>query len=134
MALLELKELKVQLLELVGKEFTQPSSLPLGKLVIFVKKKDKMLYIFIDYRELNKVTIKNKCLELEIDNLFDQLQGAAVFSKIDLKLGYYQLRINKVGVPKTAFRSMYEHYEFKVILFGLANKTTMFMDLLNLTF
>lgn len=101
---------------------------------MFVKKKDGTLRMCIDYRELNKVTIKNKYPLLRIDDLFDQLQGAVVFSKIDLRLGYYQLRIKDKDVPKTAFRTRYGHYEFKVMSFGLANAPAAFMDLINSVF
>ncbi|XP_035542910.1 uncharacterized protein LOC118345683 [Juglans regia] len=105
MAPAELKELKTQLQELVDKGFIQPSTSPWGAPVLFVKKKDGTLRMCIDYRELNKVTIKNKYPLPRIDDLFDQLQGAAVFSKIDLRSGYYQLRIRDKDVPKTAFRT-----------------------------
>ena len=88
----------------------------------------------IDYRELNKVIVKNKYHLPCIDDLFDQLQGATVFSKIDLRFGYYQLRIREEDSPKTAFRTRYGHYEFLVIPFGLTNALVAFMDLVNRVF
>ncbi|KAL4016708.1 hypothetical protein IC575_024365 [Cucumis melo] len=130
----ELKELKVQLQELLDKGFIRPSVSPWGALVLFVKKKDGSMRLCIDYRELNKVTVKNRYPLPRIDDLFDQLQGATVFSKIDLRSGYHQLRIKDGDVPKTAFRSRYGHYEFIVMSFGLTNAPAVFMDLMNRVF
>ncbi|KAA0036674.1 pol protein [Cucumis melo var. makuwa] len=121
MAPVELKELKLQLQELLDKDFIRPSVSPWGAPVLFVKKKDGSMRLCIDCRELNKVTVKNRYPLPRIDELFDQLQGATVFSKIDLRSGYHQLRIRDNDIPKTAFRSRYGHYEFIVMSFGLTN-------------
>ncbi|KAL0561633.1 hypothetical protein IC582_002073 [Cucumis melo] len=134
MALAELKELKVQLQELLDKGFIRPSVSPWSALVLFVKKKDGSMRLCIDYRELNKVTVKNRYPLPRIDDLFDQLQGATVFSNIDLRSGYHQLRIKDGDVPKIAFRSRYGHYEFIVMSFGLTNAPVVFMDLMNRVF
>ncbi|TYK08816.1 ty3-gypsy retrotransposon protein [Cucumis melo var. makuwa] len=134
MAPAELKELKVQLQELLDKGFIRPSVSPWGAPVLFVKKKDGSMHLCIDYRELNKVTVKNRYPLPRIDDLFDQLQGATVFSKIDLRSGYHQLRIRDSDILKTAFRSRYEHYEFIVMSFGLTNASAVFMDLMNRVF
>ena len=103
MAPAELKELKIQLQELLDLGFIRPSYSPWGAPVLFVKKKDGTLRMCIDYRELNKFTIKNKYPLPRIDDLFDQLQGKTVFSKIDLRSGYHQLRIKDEDIPRTAF-------------------------------
>ncbi|KAL5570732.1 hypothetical protein UlMin_020329 [Ulmus minor] len=134
MAPSELKELKVQLQELMDKGFIQPSFSPWGSPVLFVKKKDGTLRLCIDYRELNKVTVKNKYPLPRIEDLFDQLQGASYFSKIDLRSGYHQLKIKEKDIPKTAFRTRYGHYEFLVMPFGLTNAPAAFMDLMNRIF
>ena len=134
MALAELKELKEQLQELLDKGFIRPSTSPWGAPVLFVKKKDGTLRLCIDYRELNKVIVKNKYPLPRIDDLFDQLQGAQYFSKIDLRSGYHQLRIREADISKRAFRTRYGHYEFLVMSFGLINAPAAFMDLMNRVF
>ncbi|KAL4038220.1 hypothetical protein IC575_001828 [Cucumis melo] len=134
MAPAELKELKVQLQELLDKGFIRPSVSPWGAPILFVKKKDGSMRLFIDYKELNKVTVKNRYPLPRIDDLFDQLQGATVFSKIDLRSGYHQLRIKDGDVQKTAFRSRYGHYELIVMSFGLMNAPAVFTDLMNRMF
>ncbi|TYK18600.1 pol protein [Cucumis melo var. makuwa] len=134
MAPAELKELKVQLQELLDKGFIRPSVSPWEAPVLFVKKKDGSMRLCIDYRELNKVTVKNRYPLPRIDDLFDQLQGATIFSKIDLRSGYHQLRIRESDIPKIALRSRYGHYEFIVMSFGLTNAHAVFMDLMNRVF
>ncbi|RVW60237.1 Transposon Ty3-I Gag-Pol polyprotein [Vitis vinifera] len=134
MAPLELKELKTQLDELLGRGFIRPSTSPWGAPVLFVKKKDGTLRLCIDYRKLNRVTVKNKYPLPRIDDLFDQLKGAKYFSKIDLRTGYHQLRVREEDVSKIAFRTRYGHYEFLVMPFGLTNAPAAFMDLMNRVF
>ena len=134
MAPLELKELKVQLQDLVDRGFIRSSASPWRAPVLFVKKNDGSLRLYVDSRQLNKVTIKNKYPLPRIDDLFNQLQGASVFSKIDLRSGYHQLKIKEVDIPKTAFMTCYGHYEFLVMPFGLTNAPVVFMDLMNRVF
>ncbi|GJX36554.1 putative reverse transcriptase domain-containing protein [Tanacetum coccineum] len=117
----EMKELSDQLKELSEKGFIRPSSSPWGAPVLFVKKKDGSFRMCIDYRELNKLTVKNRYPLPRIDDLFDQLQGSSVYSKIDLRSGYHQLRIREEDIPITAFRTRYGHFEFQVMPFGLTN-------------
>ena len=134
MKLVELQELKVQLQELLDKGFIRPSTSPWGALVLFVKKKDKTLRLCIDYRQLNRVTVKNRYPLPRIDDLFDQLRGARVYSKIDLYTGFHQVRVRETDIPKTAFRTRYGHFKFTVMPFGLTNAPTAFMDLMHRVF
>ncbi|GJV29381.1 putative reverse transcriptase domain-containing protein [Tanacetum coccineum] len=117
----EMKELSNQLKELSDQGFIRPGSSPWGASVLFVKKKDGSFWMCIDYRELNKLTMKNRYPLPRIDDLFDQLQRLSVYSKIDLRSGYHQLRVREEYISKTAFRTRYGHYEFQVMLFGLTN-------------
>ncbi|GKC80512.1 putative reverse transcriptase domain-containing protein [Tanacetum coccineum] len=117
----EMKELAEQLQELSKKGFIRPNSLPWGAPVLFVMKKDRSFRMCIDYRELNKLTVKNRYPLPRIDDLFDQLQGSSVYLKIDLWSGYHHLRVHEEDIPKTVFRTRYGHYEFKVMPFSLTN-------------
>lgn len=134
LAPVELKELKEQLQDLLDKGLIRPSVSPWGAPVLFVKKKNGSFRICINYKELNKVTIKNKYPLTRIDDLFDQLKGVAYFSKIDLRSGYHQLRIGEEHILKSAFRTRYGHYEFRVMPFSLNNAPSMFTDLMNRIF
>ncbi|GJT43889.1 putative nucleotidyltransferase, ribonuclease H [Tanacetum coccineum] len=127
----ELEELSGQLKELQDKGFIRPSSSPWGAPILFIKKKDGSFRMCIDYRELNKLTIKNRYPLPRIDDLFDQLQGSQFFLKIDLRSGYHQLRVHEDDIPKTAFRTRYGHFEFIVMPFGLTNAPAIFIDLMN---
>ncbi|GJV48164.1 putative reverse transcriptase domain-containing protein [Tanacetum coccineum] len=119
-----MKELSDQLQELFDKGFIRPSSSPWGAPVLFVKKKDGSFRMCIDYRELNKLMVKNRYPLPRINDLFNQLQGSSIYSKVDLRSGYHQLRVREEDIPKTAFRTRYGHYEFQVMLFGLTNAPT----------
>jgi hypothetical protein len=130
----ELVELKEQLDELEQKGFIQESISPWGTPVIFVDKRDGGRRICGDYRNLNNVTIKNKYPLPRIQDLFDQVRGAGVFSKIDLRSGYHQIKIKKEDVPKIAFVSRYGHHEYLVVPFGLTNAPAIFMNLMNKNF
>jgi len=134
MTLAELAELKKQLEDLLEKQFIRHSVSSWGALVLLVKKKDGLSRLCIDYRQLNKLTIKNKYSLPRIDDLMDQLHGAVVFSKIDLCSGYHQISVKAEDVQKTVFRSRYGHYEFLVMPFGVTNAPTIFMDYMNRIF
>jgi hypothetical protein len=121
----------MQLEELLKKGYIRPSVSPWGAPVLFMKKKDGTLRLCIDFRQLNKVTMKNKYPLPRIDDLFDQLRGTRIFSKIDLRSGYHQVRIKEEDISKTSFRTRYGHYEFTVVPFGLSNAPIVFMCLMN---
>ena len=131
MSILELTELKIQLQELLDKGYIRPSVSPWGAPVLFVKKRDGTLRLCIDYIQLNKVTIKNKYPLPRINELFDQVRGDKIFSKLDLRYGYHQNRINEEDVSKLSFRTRYGHYEFVVFAFGLTNTLATFIFLMN---
>jgi hypothetical protein len=130
----ELVELKKQEDELLEKGYIRPSTSPWAALVLFVEKKDGMKRMCIDYRALNEVTIKNKYPLSRIEDLFGQLRGASVFSKIDLRSGYHQLRIRPSDITKTTFITKYGLYEFMIMSFGLTNAPAFFMYLMNSVF
>ncbi|KAL4014044.1 hypothetical protein IC575_026234 [Cucumis melo] len=134
MAPIELRELKSQLQELMDKGFIRPNASLWGASMLFVKKKDGTLRLCIDYRQLNKLTIRNKYPLPRIDDLFDQLRGASVLSKIVLRSCYHQLKVKESYISKIAFRKRYGHYEFLVMPFGLTNTLAAFMDFMNRVF
>ena len=134
MAPIDLQELKVQVQELLDKEFIRPSTSPWGAPVLFVKKKDRTLRLCIDYRYLNRVMIKKRYPLPRIDDLFDHLRGVQVYSKIDLRIGYHQLRVRETNILKTAFRTCYGHFKFTVMPFRLTIAPTAFMDLMHRVF
>ena len=130
----DLEDIKKQIKELLDKGYIRPSSSPWGSPVLLVEKKDGSLRMVVDYRGLNEVTIKNKYPLPMINDLFDRLQGAKVFSKIDLRSGYHQLKIRDQDIPKTAFTTRYGLYEYTVMSFGLTNAPAYFMNLMNKVF
>jgi hypothetical protein len=134
MSVEELKELKQQLTKLQEAGYIRPSSSPWGAPILFVQKKDGSQQMCVDYRSLNNVTIKNKYLLPRIDDLFDQMRGARVFSKIDLRSGYHQMKIRPSDIPNTALSTRYGLYEFTVMSFGLTNALAYFMNLMNKVF
>jgi hypothetical protein len=130
----ELTELKVQLNELLDKGYIHPSSSPWGCPALFVKKKNQSLTLCVDYQPLNVITVKNKYPLPHIDILFDQLAGAKVFSKVNLRSGYHQIKILPEDIPKTAFSTRYGLYEYLVVSFGLTNAPVHFMYQMNSVF
>jgi len=134
MAPVELADLKKQIEDLLEKKFIRPSASHWGAPVLLVKKKDGSSRLCVHYRQLNKLTIKKKYSLLRIDDLLDQLRGAVVFSKIDLRFGYHQILVKPKDVQKTTFRSRYGHYEYVVMLFGVTNAPAVFMDYMNKIF
>ena len=130
----DLEEIKQQIKELLEKGYIRPSSSPWGAPVLLVEKKDGTLRMVVDYRSLNDVTIKNKYPLPMINDLFDQLVGAKVFSKIDLRSGYHQLKIHEQDIPKTTFTTRYGLYEYTVMSFGLTNAPAYFMSMMNKVF
>ena len=134
MAQVELQELRVQLQGLLDKGIIRPSTSPWGASVLVAKKRGKTLRLCIDYKQLDMVTIQNQYLLPRTDDLFYQLRGVRVYSKIDLHTGYHQLRVRETDTPKTAFRTRYGHFEFTVMPFGLTNALAAFMDLMHRVF
>jgi len=130
----ELVEFKKQIEELMAKQFIRPSTSPWGAPVLLVKKKDGSSCLCVDYKQLNKMTIKNKYPLPRIDDMMDQLHGSSVFSKIDLQSGYHQILLKADDVQKTAFGSRYGHYEYVVMPFGVTNAPAVFMDYMNRIF
>jgi hypothetical protein len=130
----ELKELKKQLIELQEAGYIRPSLSPWGAPVLFVQKKDGSQRMCVDYRSLNDVITKNKYLLPHVEDLFDQRRGARIFSKIDLRSGYHQMKIRPSDIPKTTFSTRYGLYEFTVMSFGLTNAPAYFMNLMNMVF
>nr|KYP37927.1 Transposon Ty3-I Gag-Pol polyprotein [Cajanus cajan] len=131
MSPVELVELKKHIEDLLEKGFVRPSVSPWGAPVLLVKKNDGSRRLCVYYRQLNKVNIKNKYPFPRIDDLMDQLVGASVFSKIDLRSGYHQIRVKGEDVPKTAFRTRYGYYEYLVMPFGVTIAPKNFMDYMN---
>ena len=130
----ELVELKKQLADMLSKGLVRPSASPWGSPIIFVDKRDGTTRLCVDYRKLNDVTIKNKYPLPKIEDLFDQMNGARVFSKIDLRTGYHQLKIREKDIPKTVFTTRYGLFEYTVMSFGLTNAPAYFMNLMNKIF
>jgi hypothetical protein len=134
MSPMEMKELKIQMRVLLDKGYIHPSTFPWGYSALFVEKKDKELRLCMDYRPLNAVTIKNKYPLPRIDIMFDQPAGAQVFSMIDLRSDYHQIKIRAEDIPKTVFTMRYRLYEYLVMSFGLTNVLAHFVYLMNLVF
>jgi hypothetical protein len=127
----EMDELKKQLSQLLEKGLIRPSVSTWGAPYLFVPKKDGGLRMCLDYRALNNLTIKNKCPMPRIDEIFDRLQGAQYFTSLDLRSGYYQIRMKDADIPKTFIRTRYGSFEFLVMLFGLTNAPSTFQAVMN---
>jgi hypothetical protein len=134
MSVEELKGLKKQLMKLQEAGYIHPSSSPWGAPVLFIQTEDGSQGMCVDYRSLNDVTVKNKCPLLHIEDLFNRMRGAGVFSKIDLRSGYHQMKIKPSNIPKTTFSTRYGLYEFTVMSFGLTKAPAYSMDLKNKVF
>lgn len=130
----ELEEVRKQLDVLLQNGWIRPSESPYGAPILFVRKKDGSLRMCVDYRRLNAITVKNRAPLPRIEELFDQLSGATVFSKIDLAQGYHQMRVDEADIAKTAFRTRYGHFEFTVLPFGLSNAPSAFMQMMHNVF
>jgi hypothetical protein len=130
----ELEELKRQLADMLSKGLIRPSASPWGSPVLFVVKRDGTIRLCVDYYKLNEVTIKNKYMFPKIKDLFDRLNGAKVFSKIDLRTGYHQLKVRESDIPKTTFTTRYGLFEYTVMSFGLTNAPAYFMNFMNKVF
>jgi hypothetical protein len=130
----ELEELKKQLADMLSKGLIRSSASPWGSPVLFVDKRDGTIRFCVDYRKLNDVTIKNKYPLPKIEDLFDQLNGAKVFSKIDLRTGYHQLKVHESDIPKTTFTTCCSLFEYTLMSFGLTNAPAYFMNLMNKVF
>ena len=131
MSPLELEECKRQLADFLAKQHVRPSKSPFGAPVLFVRKKDGTLRMCIDYRALNKITVKDRYPMPRADELLDQLLHARVFTKLDLRSGYHQVRVAEEDIPKTAFRTKFGHFEFTVMPFGLCNAPATFQRMMN---
>jgi hypothetical protein len=127
----ELQELKMQLKELLDLGLIRPSVSPWGAPIIFIRNKYGSWRLCIEYHQMNKGMIKNQYPLLRIDDMFDQMKGATVFSKIDLRSGYHQLQIKEDDIPKTAFKMRFVHYKFILLPFRLTNAPGVFMSLMN---
>jgi hypothetical protein len=123
----ELEELKRQLADMLSKGLIRPSVSPWGSPILFVDKRDGTIRLCVDYRELNEVTIKNKYPLPKIEDLYDKLNGAKVFSKIHLRTGYHQLKVRESDIPKTAFTTRYSLFEYTVMSFSLTNAPAYFV-------
>jgi hypothetical protein len=127
----QLAELRAQLQELLEKGFVRPSTSPYGAPILFVPKKDGGRRLCIDYSALNKITVRNQHPLPRIDEIFEQLHGSCVFSKLDLASGYHQNRMHEDSIEKTAFKTRYDHYEFVVMPFGLTHAPVTFQSVMN---